>query len=84
MAEQPMKIVVITTDGQARAYLNGKVNVDVSLELVLQDIQDILELRDDYELYIKVDSRKTLSAYHAEAIAILPARLKPSRSVRLE
>lgn len=84
MAEQSMKIVVITADGQPRAYPKGKVDVDVPMDTVLQDIQEILELREDYELYIKVDSRKKLSAYQVEAIAILPARLKPSRSVRLE
>lgn len=84
MAERKMKIVVISSEGRATVYPKGSVDIDVPMSTNLQDILDIMGLRDDYELYIKVDPQKKLAAYPVDAIAILPAQIRPSRSVILE
>jgi hypothetical protein len=86
MSEIKAKIVIIRTDGRATVYPNGVVDTDSTADTVVQDIKDLLQLNEEYELYIKVSPATKLSSLKTdriEGIAVLPASIKPSRSISL-
>jgi soluble P-type ATPase len=86
MSEIQTKIVIVRGDGRAAVYPNGTIDTDSTAGTVVQDVKDMLQLGEEYELYIKVSSGTKLSSLKAEkieGIAILPKNVKPSRSVSL-
>lgn len=86
MADIQTRIIIIREDGRATVYPRGTVDTDSTASTVIQDIKDILQLNGEYELYIKVNPRSRLGSIQSDRIdgvAILPANVKPSRSVDL-
>lgn len=86
MADIQTRIIIFRDDGRATVYPRGTVDTDSSAGTVIQDIKDILQLSGEYELYIKVNPRSRIGSIQSdriEGIAILPANVKPSRSVDL-
>ena len=83
MADEKTRIVIIKSDGRATVYPSGTVDVDSTVETIVRDIKELVNLNGEYELYIKVDPHTRLNETPFEGIAILPADVRPSRSVDL-
>ena len=86
MADIKTRLVIIKTDGKATVYPRAKIDTDSTAGTIVQDIREILNLSDEYELYIKVSPNTRLSSIQSsgiEGVAVLPVDIKLGRSVDL-
>ncbi len=82
MSEKSIKIVILDTQGQIYVYPNSWVDMDITLNDLVDAIKEERELRGEYEIYVSINnmnqklSNLRIRAKDISGIVILPTSMR--------
>lgn len=82
MAEKSIKVVILDSQGQVYVYPNSWVDMDITLEELIEAIKAEQNLRGEYEIYVSANdlsqrlSNLRITPKNVTGIVILPANMR--------